>query len=201
MLPHPRAAERAFVLLPWPEIDPAAVLPGRGPVADLLAGPGHHRHPAGRPVADDDRRLGFTRARDLLVVAGVALVAGLSAGPDRLRVAAGVPAAGRHLRGRARDRRGARRVHIRARLQAAGRSAGSGAELPRSSVWGELQPLPPLVGARALMVAKASSLAGAGLAGLWAGLLLYVVPLAGSVSAAGRDSITAIVGHRVARWS
>ena len=37
-LPHPRAHERAFVLAPWHEIDPGASLPGRGPVAGLLAG-------------------------------------------------------------------------------------------------------------------------------------------------------------------
>ncbi|MGY1698453.1 2-amino-4-hydroxy-6-hydroxymethyldihydropteridine diphosphokinase [Geodermatophilus sp. SYSU D00766] len=36
-LPHPRAHERAFVLVPWLSLDPAAVLPGRGPVADLVA--------------------------------------------------------------------------------------------------------------------------------------------------------------------
>jgi 2-amino-4-hydroxy-6-hydroxymethyldihydropteridine diphosphokinase len=35
-LPHPRAAERAFVLVPWSEIDPTAELPGAGPIADLL---------------------------------------------------------------------------------------------------------------------------------------------------------------------
>jgi 2-amino-4-hydroxy-6-hydroxymethyldihydropteridine diphosphokinase len=35
-LPHPRAHERAFVLAPWLDVDPAAVLPGRGRVADLL---------------------------------------------------------------------------------------------------------------------------------------------------------------------
>ncbi|MEV5363434.1 2-amino-4-hydroxy-6-hydroxymethyldihydropteridine diphosphokinase [Streptomyces cellulosae] len=35
-LPHPRAHERAFVLAPWLDVDPAAELPGRGPVADLL---------------------------------------------------------------------------------------------------------------------------------------------------------------------
>ena len=35
-LPHPRAHERAFVLAPWHDIDPSAVLPGRGPVAALL---------------------------------------------------------------------------------------------------------------------------------------------------------------------
>lgn len=37
-LPHPRAGERAFVLAPWCDADPTAVLPGRGPVRDLLAG-------------------------------------------------------------------------------------------------------------------------------------------------------------------
>ena len=38
-VPHPRAAERAFVLAPWNQVDPRAVLPGTaGPrrVADLL---------------------------------------------------------------------------------------------------------------------------------------------------------------------
>ena len=36
-LPHPRAHERAFVLVPWAALEPGAVLPGRGPVADLMA--------------------------------------------------------------------------------------------------------------------------------------------------------------------
>lgn len=36
-LPHPRAHERAFVLLPWTEVDPAAELVGQGSVTALLA--------------------------------------------------------------------------------------------------------------------------------------------------------------------
>lgn len=36
-LPHPRAHERAFVLGPWAEVAPDAVVPGRGRVADLFA--------------------------------------------------------------------------------------------------------------------------------------------------------------------
>ena len=39
-LPHPRAHERAFVLAPWHDLDPAGRLPGRGAVAALLAGLG-----------------------------------------------------------------------------------------------------------------------------------------------------------------
>jgi len=39
VVPHPRAHERAFVLAPWHQLDPDAVLPGPhgGRVADLLA--------------------------------------------------------------------------------------------------------------------------------------------------------------------
>lgn len=35
-LPHPRAHQRAFVLRPWIDIQPYAVLPGHGPLTDLL---------------------------------------------------------------------------------------------------------------------------------------------------------------------
>lgn len=38
LLPHPLAAERAFVLAPWADVQPDAVLPGVGPVKDVLAG-------------------------------------------------------------------------------------------------------------------------------------------------------------------
>jgi len=36
-LPHPRAAERDFVLAPWADIAPDAEIPGRGRVTELLA--------------------------------------------------------------------------------------------------------------------------------------------------------------------
>lgn len=37
VLPHPRAHERAFVLVPWAAVAPDDVLPGHGRVADLVA--------------------------------------------------------------------------------------------------------------------------------------------------------------------
>jgi 2-amino-4-hydroxy-6-hydroxymethyldihydropteridine diphosphokinase len=36
-LPHPRAYQRAFVLVPWAQVDPQAILPGHGSVAELAA--------------------------------------------------------------------------------------------------------------------------------------------------------------------
>jgi 2-amino-4-hydroxy-6-hydroxymethyldihydropteridine diphosphokinase len=38
-LPHPRAAQRAFVLKPWLDLQPYAQLPGHGWVTDLLNAP------------------------------------------------------------------------------------------------------------------------------------------------------------------
>lgn len=55
-------------------------------------------------------------------------------------------------------------------------------------------PVQPLVAARAVLVAKASSLAGAIMAGVWGGLLAHVLPLAGAVTAAGSDTVAGIVG-------
>ncbi|MGW9631519.1 2-amino-4-hydroxy-6-hydroxymethyldihydropteridine diphosphokinase [Agromyces sp. NPDC055520] len=37
VLPHPRAWQRAFVLAPWLDVEPDAVLAGRGPIAELRA--------------------------------------------------------------------------------------------------------------------------------------------------------------------
>ncbi|GGL03265.1 2-amino-4-hydroxy-6-hydroxymethyldihydropteridine diphosphokinase [Mangrovihabitans endophyticus] len=38
-LPHPRAAQRAFVLKPWLDLQPYAQFPGHGAVTDLLTTP------------------------------------------------------------------------------------------------------------------------------------------------------------------
>jgi hypothetical protein len=56
------------------------------------------------------------------------------------------------------------------------------------------RPVQPLVAARAVLVAKASALAGAIMAGAWAGLLVHVLPRAGEVLAAGGDSLAGGVG-------
>lgn len=36
VLPHPRAHERGFVLVPWHSLEPDASIPGIGPIADLI---------------------------------------------------------------------------------------------------------------------------------------------------------------------
>lgn len=55
-------------------------------------------------------------------------------------------------------------------------------------------PVQPLVAARAVLVAKASSLAGAIMAGVWAGLLTYTLPRSGEIVAATGDSVGAAIG-------
>lgn len=55
-------------------------------------------------------------------------------------------------------------------------------------------PVQPLVVARAVIVAKASAVAGAVVAGGWFGVLLYVAPIAGDVSAAADDTAAGLVG-------
>lgn len=50
-VPHPRAHERDFVLAPWLDLDPHAVLMGHGRVADLLAAIGDTTRPFAEPGA------------------------------------------------------------------------------------------------------------------------------------------------------
>ena len=56
LLPHPGTPERSTVLRPWLDVDPGAVLPGHGPVADLLAALG------------PDAEAGMRRRDDLALV-------------------------------------------------------------------------------------------------------------------------------------
>jgi 2-amino-4-hydroxy-6-hydroxymethyldihydropteridine diphosphokinase len=82
-LPHPRAHQRAFVLAPWLELAPEAILPGRGPVADLLAAAG----------ADGVRRLPALR----LTLPGPAAIdtgSGESGGIEARGIGAGAVEAG-----------------------------------------------------------------------------------------------------------
>lgn len=55
-------------------------------------------------------------------------------------------------------------------------------------------PVQPLVAARAVALAKATSLVGAAAAGFWAGLLLYVVPNIDFLAVADSDSRTGVIG-------
>jgi len=55
-------------------------------------------------------------------------------------------------------------------------------------------PVQPLVAARMLALAKASSVVGAVMVGIWAGLLVYVAPRLGKLEAAGHDTAIAAFG-------
>lgn len=55
-LPHPRAHERAFVLVPWADIAPEMELPGHGRVGDLVAA-----------LADKGETGGVRRRDDLIL--------------------------------------------------------------------------------------------------------------------------------------
>jgi hypothetical protein len=55
-------------------------------------------------------------------------------------------------------------------------------------------PVQPLVAARSLALAKASAAVGAVMTGVWAGLLVYVVPRLDFLAAAGGDVRTGVVG-------
>lgn len=54
--------------------------------------------------------------------------------------------------------------------------------------------LHPITAARAVALAKASALVGAGSAGVWLGLLLYLMPQRSTVDAAASDTTGVVVG-------
>jgi hypothetical protein len=56
------------------------------------------------------------------------------------------------------------------------------------------RPVQPLVAARAVLVAKASALGGAIMAGVWAGLLVNALPHSADVAAEGSDAVAGAVG-------
>jgi Protein of unknown function (DUF3180) len=135
-------------------------------------------------MSTESNRMGFTRPMDLLAVALVATVLGyllvrLSyqripplprfAGLAAALLGIGEAVVGFGLRSRIRPRE-------------------------RSAVVTPPKPVPPLTAARALMAAKATSLAGAAVAGLWVGLLIYVLPSWSVLEAARADGITGIIG-------
>lgn len=153
--------------------------------------------------------IGPTRARDLLVVAVVAALAGYAltrfnyhalprlprlAGLTAVLLGVGEAVAGFGLRRRIRARRDAA-DHARRRSQGEadryGESPSPGAVAAAANL---PAPVPPLTAARALAVAKASALAGAALAGLWIGFGAYVLPDASRAAAPAADSVTAVIG-------
>ncbi|MEV0697415.1 DUF3180 domain-containing protein [Saccharopolyspora sp. NPDC050389] len=56
------------------------------------------------------------------------------------------------------------------------------------------EPVDGLTAARAVALAKASSLAGAIMAGVWIGLIAYLLPMYSRVEAARTDTASAVVG-------
>lgn len=58
----------------------------------------------------------------------------------------------------------------------------------------DARPVQPLFAARAVALAKASSVVGSALFGAWVGMIIYLAPQANSVTAAGADLITALIG-------
>ena len=59
---------------------------------------------------------------------------------------------------------------------------------------GGARPVQPLTAARAVALAKASSVLGALMFGAWTGLLIFVIPVRDSFAAASNDLVAAIVG-------
>ena len=83
---------------------------------------------------------------------------------------------------------------LRQRL-AAVRRARTGA-VPASGATGaaQVRPVEPMLVARLAVLAQASAWVGAGIAGMWAGVLAHVGSALGRLQAAGSDAVTAVIG-------
>ena len=134
---------------------------------------------------DPRQRMGITRPRDLLAVGLVAVLVGYALVrlnyqrmpplPRFAGVAAAILGIGEAIAGHG----------LRSRIRPPEHPRGAARTRP---------PVPPLTAARAVMAAKATSLAGAALAGLWVGLLVYVLPSWTWRPAAQSDGVTGIIG-------
>ncbi len=82
---------------------------------------------------------------------------------------------------------------LRTRL-AAERTARRGASRPAEPGAPLVRRVEPLLVARLAVLAQASAYVGAVFAGVWAGVLLHVAPSVSRLSAAGDDTVTAVVG-------
>lgn len=135
----------------------------------------------------DDGGMGLTRWRDIAVVCLVAAVAGyLLVRVSYARIPP-LPRLAGLLAALVGIGEGAAGFGLRRRIRPPERTAGAGAASTR-------RPVEPLTAARAVMVAKATALAGAALAGLWLGLLGYVLPSWSEFAAAQADGITGFIG-------
>ncbi|MGY1739245.1 MULTISPECIES: DUF3180 domain-containing protein [unclassified Blastococcus] len=59
---------------------------------------------------------------------------------------------------------------------------------------GQLRPIEPMLVARAAVLAQASAYVGAAFVGVWAGVLLHVVPALDRLDAAADDAVTGVIG-------
>ncbi|SNS72548.1 Protein of unknown function [Geodermatophilus saharensis] len=86
---------------------------------------------------------------------------------------------------------GARTLRGRLAAQRAARRGGPRREEPGAPL---VRPVEPMLVARLAVLAQASAYVGAVFTGVWAGVLLHVAPSVSRLSAAGSDTVTAVVG-------
>ncbi len=86
---------------------------------------------------------------------------------------------------------GARTLRDRLGAVRAARRGGPRREEPAAPL---VRPVEPMLVARLAVLAQASAYVGAAFAGVWAGVLLHVAPSVSRLSAAGSDTVTAVIG-------